>query len=114
MSKPHLTVIESPAYFTKAKKLLTEVQMAEIITIVASEPEVGEMMVGAGGIRKFRYASRPGKGKSGGARIIYLALIARGKVYLLDIFAKNVKENISQAERNELAKIAGIIKGEEA
>ena len=113
MSKPYFTVIEAPAYAAKAKKLLAEAQMAGVITIVASAPEIGEVMAGAGGIRKFRYAASPGKGKSGGARVIYLALTGKGRVHLLDIFAKNVKENVSQAERNELAKIAGIIKGKE-
>ena len=106
-------MIEAPVYAAKAKKLLTTEQMAEIVTIVAREPEIGEIMAGTGSIRKFRYASKEGKGKSGGARVIYLAIIGKGKVYLLDIFAKNVKENISQAERNELAKIAKAMKGDE-
>ena len=92
--------------------MLTEAQMAEVITTVAKEPEIGEIMAGTGGIRKFRYASREGKGKSGGARVIYLAIMSKGRVHLLDIFAKNVKENVSQAERNELAKIARVMKGE--
>jgi hypothetical protein len=113
MSKPYFTVIEAPAYAAKAKKLLTEAQMAEVVTIVAKEPEIGEIIAGTGSIRKFRCAAREGKGKSGGARVIYLAIMSKGRVHLLDIFAKNVKENISKAERNELAKLARLMKGEE-
>ena len=113
MSKPYLTVIEAPVYTVKAKKLLTELQRVEIITIVAQEPEIGEILTGTGSVRKFRYASKQGKGKSGGARIIYLALMGKDRVYLLDIFAKNEKENIYQAEKNELAKIVKFMKGEE-
>jgi hypothetical protein len=114
MSKQYFTVIEAPAYTAKAKKLLTESQRVEIITLVAREPEIGEIMAGTGGVRKFRYASSPGKGKSGGARVIYLALMGKGRIYLLDVFAKNVKENVSKAERNEFEKIAGMMKGEDA
>lgn len=112
MSKPYFTVIEAPAYTARAKKLLTKAQMAEVITIVAQEPEIGEVMAGTGSVRKFRYASKQGKGKSGGARVIYLALMGKGRVYLLDIFEKNEKENISPAERNEMAKLVKAMKGE--
>ncbi len=67
-------------------------------------------MRGTGGIRKLRYAARTGQGKSGGARVIYLAVAAAGHVYLLDIFAKNDKENLSTAERQAMAKVVTAIK----
>lgn len=112
MNKVHLTVIETKHYWTKAGKLLSEKQMTDVVTTVACEPEIGEVMKGTGGIRKFRYAFREGKGKSGGARIIHLPLLSKGRVYLLDIFAKGEKGNLTKAERNEMAKIVKIMKGE--
>jgi hypothetical protein len=112
IEKPLLTVIETPYYIGKAAKLLTRDQMAEVVNAVAANPEAGDAMSGAGGIRKFRFAFHEGKGKSGGARIIYLAATSRGRVYLLDIFGKNEKANLTKAERNEMAKVAKAIKGE--
>jgi hypothetical protein len=55
--------------------------------------------------------SQEGKGKRGGARIIHLPLVSRGKVYLLDIFEKNDKVNLTKAERNEMAQIVRVMKG---
>jgi len=111
MGKVFLTVIETSHYWNKAKKALSEKQLADVVTTVACDPEIGEVMAGTGGVRKFRYAFRTGRGKSGGARIIHLPLLAQGKVYLLDIFAKNEKANLTSAERNEMAKIVKAMKG---
>jgi hypothetical protein len=111
--KIFLTVIETSHYWNKARKLLTESQREDVVTTVACEPEIGDLIQGTGGIRKFRYAFQSGKGKSGGARIVHLPLRASGKVYLLDIFAKSEKGNLSKAERNEMAKLVKILKGDQ-
>lgn len=112
MDEPYLTVIESRVFQAKATRLLTEAQRLEIVTLVAKNPEVGAVMAGTGGVRKFRYAAKEGKGKSGGARIIYLLLAHAGRIHLLDIFTKNEKGNLSKAERNEMAKLSRLMKGE--
>lgn len=106
-----LTVIETAHYWNRARKVLSERQMADVVTTVACDPSLGDVMKGSGGIRKFRYAPK-GRGKSGGARIIHLPVPAKSKVYLLDIFAKNEKANLTKAEVNEMAKIVRLIKGE--
>jgi hypothetical protein len=59
---------------------------------------------GTGGIRKLRWASG-GKGKSGGTRVIYFYYNELIPLFLLTIFGKNGKINLSKAERNELAKL---------
>ena len=64
-------------------------------------PESGALIPGSGGLRKLRWALQ-GKGKSGGARIIYYFHSDRMPVVMLSIYAKNTKVNLSQAERNEL------------
>jgi hypothetical protein len=112
MDRFYLTVIETEPYLRRAEKLLDPSQMEEIVTMVAADPEIGTVIPGGGGIRKFRYASHEGKGKRGGARVIYLAVTAKGKAWLLDIYAKGDKENLTKAELNDMATIAGILKGE--
>jgi mRNA-degrading endonuclease RelE of RelBE toxin-antitoxin system len=54
-----------------------------------------------GGARKARVAL-PGRGKRGGARLIYFVLTARGAIYLLDIYAKNAKEDLNSADKQEI------------
>jgi len=99
-------------YLKRAEKLLTSDQIDEITNMVAANPKLGEIMSGTGGFRKFRYAGVKGKGKSGGMRIIHLFVADDGEVHLIDIFEKSDKENLTKAERNELAKLAAVLKGE--
>ena len=54
------TVVETEHYLNKARKILSEKQRDEVVTIVAQEPEIGEVMQGTGGVYKFRYASQEG------------------------------------------------------
>jgi hypothetical protein len=56
-------------------------------------PESGDVIAKSGGVRKLRW-SRPGTGKRGGLRVIYFLRTSRGQVWLLTLYAKNVKESI--------------------
>jgi hypothetical protein len=64
------TVVETPTYLAAAEGLFSETERAEIVMMVAADPECGDVMAGTGGFRKVRFA-RQGMGKSGGARVIY-------------------------------------------
>jgi hypothetical protein len=59
---------------------------------------------GSGGIRKVRFGFGA-RGKSGGARIIYLFSGASLPVFVLAVFAKNEKSDLSPAERKALARM---------
>jgi hypothetical protein len=65
-------------------------------------------MQGTGGIRKLRWPAR-GKGKSGGVRVIYYYHDGFMPLFLLTIFGKGEKANLSKAERNELAKFTSLL-----
>ena len=73
-----------------------------VVNTIAANPEAGEVMPGCGGARKLRVA-KPGKGKSGGYRVITYFAGADRPVFLLTVFGKNEKANLSQADRNALA-----------
>lgn len=96
-----MTVAETPLFLRKAEKLLDEEERTALVMAIAQEPEAGEIMPGTGGVRKLRWALE-GRGKSGGARVIFYFHSDRMPVVLLSIYAKNVKVNLSQAERNDL------------
>ena len=102
------TVVETPTYLAAAGKLFSEEECADIVLTVAADPECGEVMKGTGGFRKFRVA-RGGKGKSGGARVIYIQRDNTVPVFLIAVFPKNEKENLTKAERNALKKRADTI-----
>jgi hypothetical protein len=85
-----------------------EEERADIVALVAADPECGDLIRGTGGFRKVRVA-RKGMGKSGGARVVYIWRNERFPVFLITVFPKNEKENLSMAERNALKKRADSI-----
>ena len=105
MREAWTSVVETPAYLADAEKLLSENERSTIITLVAQNPQCGDVMAGTGGFRKVRVAVGD-RGKSGGARVIYYFYNQTAPVFLMAVFAKNEKENLSKAERNALAKVA--------
>lgn len=99
-----LTIVELPEFIRRSKKLLTGDELSNLINYLAAHPTAGVLMQGTGGIRKIRW-KREGTGKSSGVRVIYYFHSEQYPLFLLTIFGKSEKVNLSQAERNELAKL---------
>jgi len=79
-----------------------------LIDLLEQNPLLGEPL--GNDCFKVRMAiSSKGKGKSGGARVITCVKVVENDVYLLSIYDKSVKENISDKELDELLKIAGLL-----
>lgn len=98
------TVIETPAYLASARDVgLSDEERDEIIGLLARHPDAGDLMPGTGGARKLRFAGR-GKGKSGGYRVITFFADDDIPVFLLDIYGKGARADLSQAMKNELRK----------
>lgn len=102
------TIVELPEFTRKAVSLLSETERHELIDYLSSYPCSGDIMQNTGGIRKLRWR-RGGRGKSGGVRVIYYYHDERIPLYLLTIFGKNEKDNLSKAERNDLAKLVEML-----
>lgn len=79
-----------------------------VVNYLAAHPKAGVIMEGTGGLRKFRW-KREGTGKSGGARVIYYYYNDNYPLFLITVFKKGQKTNLSKAERNELAKFVNIL-----
>jgi hypothetical protein len=98
------TVVETPSYLRTAS-IFSEAERADIVAMVAADPECGEVMPGTGGFRKVR-VGRDGIGKRGGARIIYILRNSGFPIFLITAYPKNAKDNLTKTERNALAKRA--------
>lgn len=96
-----LTVIESPIFQKLWPLYWDEGERGEFAAHISANPEDGAVIRGSGGVRKVRW-SRPGAGKSGGVRIIYLLRLEHGEVYLLTMFSKAKMENIPLAMLKEI------------
>jgi hypothetical protein len=99
------TVVETPTYLKAAEAFLSEADREEIVRTIAAYPEAGDLMPGTGGYRKLRCA-RSGMGKRGGARVIYLLGGEDLPIFLITVYAKSDKGNLTKAEQNALAKMA--------
>jgi hypothetical protein len=102
-------VIETPIFLADAKAAgITDEERSRIVSHVARTPNSGAEIPGTGGARKLRFAGR-GKGKSGGYRVITFYSGPDVPVFLLNVFAKRDRVDLSQTERNELRKeLAGL------
>jgi hypothetical protein len=97
------SVVETPAYLGDAERLFTAEERDAIVDLVAGNPQVGVLVPGTGGIRKVRFGFG-GRGKRGGARVIYVVAGTDVPIFLLAAFAKNEQADLSAAERTALGK----------
>ena len=97
------TVVETPAYLAAARGVLSDALRADVINMVAENPRAGVAL--GGGVRKARIAL-PGRGKRGGARVVFLFAGADIPVFQLSVFAKNEKTDLSVEERTVLIRAA--------
>jgi hypothetical protein len=98
-----MRVVATPGYDRRARKVLSGTERAAAELEIAVSPVAWPVIAGTGGARKARVA-RGDRGKSGGARIIYFVAVRRDVLYLLDVYAKNAKDNLTDADKKEIRK----------
>ncbi len=99
-----LTVVETPVFLRYAAKVWNEAEREEFITWLAEHPDAGNIIAATGGLRKVRW-SRPGMGKRGGVRVIYMLRNAIGELVLLTVYAKADHDTLSNAFLRSLAQL---------
>ena len=103
-----LTIAELREYIRRTEKLMSAAERPGHCKLPGRPPCAGDLMEGTGGVRKLRWG-RGAQGKSGGVRVIYYVHSDSMPLYLLTIFAKNERANISKAERHELAELVELL-----
>ena len=103
MRRP-VSVIELAGYRRRAVELLSIEEQEAVINLIAYEPSCGDLMPGTGGLRKVRI-SRGGRGKRGGARVVYYFHANDVPIFLLAVYAKNEKADLTAAEKKEFASL---------
>ena len=103
--------VEISSFSRKLRELGGSELLRDIQNAIMDDPSVGPVIQGAGGIRKMRIATE-GRGKSGGCRVLYIDFSKAKVTYLLMLFPKNQKDNISDEEKALLAKMATQLKKE--
>jgi hypothetical protein len=103
-----MTVVETARFLKDAKPLMSDSEREELVTFVGANPEAGEIIPETGGVRKIRRALA-GRGKRGGARVIYYYHNEGLPLFLLAVYGKNEKANLSQAERNAMKRLVPVL-----
>ncbi len=100
-NKTMFTVIETPIFQKQADKVWTPTERHAFIDWIAQHPTVGDVIPGADGARKVRWALQ-GKGKRGGVRVIYVTRNAEDEVVLLTLYAKSKTDNLTGPKLKEI------------
>jgi hypothetical protein len=102
-------IVETPAYLRAAENAgMTDEEREVAASTIANNPLAGDEIRGTGGCRKLRIAGR-GKGKSGGYRVITYYGGTDVPVFLLTVFSKGQRADLTQQERNDLAKLTKLL-----
>ncbi len=103
-----LTIVETAAYLTQSEKLLDVGEREAVKLAIAANPRAGDLIRGSGGVRKLRFGLGA-RGKSGGVRVVYYFHSERMPAFLLTVFAKNERSDLSQSEIASLRKLVTIL-----
>jgi hypothetical protein len=101
-------VVETPEFLSATRKLMTDAERAALIDYLAYHPNAGDLIPGTGGVRKLRWGLE-GRGKRGGARVIYFYHSVDIPLFALTAFAKYEKTDLSQADRNEFRTLTRLL-----
>ncbi|EHL32376.1 type II toxin-antitoxin system RelE/ParE family toxin [Legionella drancourtii] len=109
--KKMITIIEFAGFLSQVGNSISPDERDEFITYIANNPEVGDIIPGTGGVRKVRWGSKD-KGKSGGVRVIYYFYNESAPIFLLTVYGKGEKENLSPEQKKQISALAQVLKAE--
>jgi hypothetical protein len=105
-----ITVLQLPKFKAEGTAMIGTAGIEAVVDYLIDHPNAGDVIPGASGARKLRWAAK-GKGKRGGARIVYLYVVIAARIYLLRCYTKSVKTDLTANEKKELRRIAVYLKG---
>ena len=89
--------IETPTFTRMVTELLSDDEYRALQNTLVENPERGDIIKGGGGIRKLRHAVQ-GRGKSGGVRVIYYWVKDDHQIFMLVVYPKTKKDNLTDRE----------------
>ena len=99
-----MVIIETQIFTKQIKKLMGDDDYLLLQETLVNRPDMGSIIKNSGGLRKVRW-SLDGRGKSGGARVIYYWMTADEQIYMLLAYPKNEQENLTDEQLNMLKRI---------
>lgn len=104
-----VTVVEMETFVRQAAAVWTDLERMEFIDYIARNPTDGDLIPQSGGVRKVRWG-RQGTGKRGGVRVIYYYMDLDAPLYLLLIYAKAARTDLSPDAKRAVKTLADRLK----
>ncbi|MBX7253202.1 MAG: type II toxin-antitoxin system RelE/ParE family toxin [Candidatus Promineofilum sp.] len=101
-----MVFIETSAFTKRVVGYLTDDEYLGLQMFLLERPDAGQVVQGTGGVRKLRWAMTS-RGKSGGLRVIYYWRVSKDEIWLLTMYSKNERENISSHILKQIAEEIG-------
>ena len=99
-----MVIVETTAFTARIGDLLEEDEYRALQFELVQRPTAGNVIPGSGGLRKLRWAMA-GRGKRGGARVIYFWHPESGRILMLFAYPKNELEDLTLTQRQALRRI---------
>lgn len=109
MSRPApVSVVETPEFLAATRRIMDDDERGLLVDYLARNPLAGDLIPGTGGVRKLRW-SLTGRGKRGGARVVYFYHGDAMPIFALTAYAKNERTDLSQADRNDFRRLTALL-----
>ena len=99
-----MVFVELPIFVRCAGELFTDDDLRELQVTLLENPAAGDLIPAGRGLRKLR-VPLPGRGKRGGARVIYYHWVSHEQCYLVYAYAKNVASDLTKVQLQRLADV---------
>jgi len=103
-----VSVVETPEFLAATQRIMDEEERGALVDYLARNPLAGDLIPGTGGVRKLRWALE-GRGKRGGARVVYYYHSDAMPIFALTAYSKNERTDISQANRNDFRRLTALL-----
>ncbi len=103
--------IELRSFTERMNGRMTASELREMQIYLIEHPDAGALIKGTKGLRKLRWKAA-GRGKQGGVRVIYYWFVSENEIYLLDLYAKNERADLTNDQAKELSNLIRRLKEE--
>ena len=103
-----VSVVETPEFLATTRRIMDDGERGLLVDYLARNPLAGDLIPGTGGVRKLRWALE-GRGKRGGARVVYYYHSNAMPIFALTAYAKNERADLSQADRNDFRRLTVLL-----
>jgi len=100
----HMVIIETSIFTKRILQLMSDDLYRELQNVLVVYPESGKIIQGSAGLRKIRWKTKL-RGKQGGVRVIYYFSTKEQQIFMLMVYAKNERTDLTKNQLSILRKV---------